>query len=1434
MSTIARQQALLVAEAWQDLYNNQAYVNFQAYTQDNLLNAILNYVRVNYPDSFNDWINNSEFVIKVKVLSWLHQNISYRLDLNIRENFIQTATRREAILMLASNVFYKPNRVTGASGELRIDSVQTNQPIVDSNGDSISNINVFWNDPANPDWFEQFMLIMNAALTPRTQFGHPLVRFNSTPTRADLYMLNSRAPSSGVYPFSVSVLGATLQFAFINVDMDASTGVLTEVSPKATNAQKLLYRSDGRGSGSIGTGFFLPIRQGNLNSTTQTFSTPQPMQTVTLGSANCDNNTIFVQQLDTAGNVIRDWIEVDTVFGRGVAFNTLNSSNNNIFETHTLLNDQIEVQFGDGKFGAIPTDRFKFWYRVVNPVPTAVQPSDISGQTFTIPYFSAVDNTIYYLTVRASLYGPITNGLPTDSNATIIQNIGPVFAAQNRMVTAADYNQFPLNDPSILKIKAVNRTYTGHSAYSRITDPTGFYAGVKLLGEDGRLFRSDNTTSQIISGLTSFITLDEIVLQYLTPLIQSADKQELYYNRYDEILTTGDPIWDNTTTSSGVSKGNVKKSNVIIPVGSTASDEFFYLLPGTYIRYNDLSGPLIFVDRVVGDGTGTDGIILERILDNDTVLFSIMPPIRNQFNDTENSAIKAQLHNLQEFGIGWNQITQTWDIIANSNLNKSGPFSLEFQGDATNTEKDASWFVYFHYIPNGNDGPEWEIVDRGMGIFFESSRDINFVYANTVPQVDPYTGKLVFDNVNILGCNEGRDSLHRLGLFQFGPCCPIIYDFISDGVNKCYNIRQRVESENIFVFVDNVIAAQGTEYTVTDTPTGEEICFLIAPILGSTISIRINGAYVYTTQSLMSDDGDGVTTFFPVVGVDDIDVGDSFFSADGVTQSINDYTTPTQSGVAGFFFSPAEYSGGRLLGYALSGVSCGIFKISFYEGNAATTSFSTNCRNNTVNTVVVLIDGIFQTAGLDYTIDNITNAPITNISFITAPAANTVIVIHAITNPNMVRSAMFTAIANGTATLFTFLNFTAVSAPQVIVALDGIIQRVTDDYTISASGITFLSAPTNGRRINVFVIYQAAGFNVLSDNASCYTTYLLNDKIWDVVDIELTPDGYVDIHGVKVSPTDPDFDGLPDNPYEFDDIVIPDGLTDLVLWRSIVQDGFSVWDPVDQTTIPQATYGFQVRSEIAAGVIVDSTRMSGDIHLDQTTGTWLIADADSGTWIVAPDQSDYKSAIGRSGLKFIWSHYPANNTRIDPAISNIIDMFILPVAYDASYRNWISSGFSGSEPAAPTTESLQVEYSYLNQYRMTDDALIFHPIHYKPLFGTITDQDLQATFLVIKSSGSTISDNDLILRIINSIDLFFSAQNWDLGQSFYLSELIAFVHRAVAPNLQSIVMIAKDGSPFGTLFQIRSAPDELFISVARPSDIKLVTSFNNDNLQMGS
>jgi hypothetical protein len=56
---------------------------------------------------------------------------------------------------------YSPNRNLPASGKVKIRSVITSQYVVDSEGRNLQNIPILWNDPQNPDWFEQFILVLN-------------------------------------------------------------------------------------------------------------------------------------------------------------------------------------------------------------------------------------------------------------------------------------------------------------------------------------------------------------------------------------------------------------------------------------------------------------------------------------------------------------------------------------------------------------------------------------------------------------------------------------------------------------------------------------------------------------------------------------------------------------------------------------------------------------------------------------------------------------------------------------------------------------------------------------------------------------------------------------------------------------------------------------------------------------------------------------------------------------------------------------------------------------------------------------------------------------------------------------------------------------------------------------------------------------------------
>ena len=155
-------------------------------------------------------------------------------------------------------------------------------------------------------------------------------------------------------------------------------------------------------------------------------------------------------------------------------------------------------------------------------------------------------------------------------------------------------------------------------------------------------------------------------------------------------------------------------------------------------------------------------------------------------------------------------------------------------------------------------------------------------------------------------------------------------------------------------------------------------------------------------------------------------------------------------------------------------------------------------------------------------------------------------------------------------------------------------------------------------------------------------------------------------------------------------------------------------------------------------------------------------------------------------------------------------------------------------PDPPTSESLRIDFADFDDFKAMSDALIYHPARYKILFGQQADVELQATFKVIQAEGSLLSENDLRLRILEAINLYFSVDNWDFGETFYMTELLAFIHQELAPNLQTVVAVPKaDTEAFGRLFQIRSEPDQLLISAASAEDIEVVTAFTDEELRIG-
>ena len=121
MSTTDRQNRLLLAEDWKTIYQSFRYADFQSYDFDNLRRTMITYIRENYPEDFNDYIESSEYLALIDLIAFLGQNLAFRTDLNARENYIETAERRESILRLARLISYNANRNIAGNGLLKIE-----------------------------------------------------------------------------------------------------------------------------------------------------------------------------------------------------------------------------------------------------------------------------------------------------------------------------------------------------------------------------------------------------------------------------------------------------------------------------------------------------------------------------------------------------------------------------------------------------------------------------------------------------------------------------------------------------------------------------------------------------------------------------------------------------------------------------------------------------------------------------------------------------------------------------------------------------------------------------------------------------------------------------------------------------------------------------------------------------------------------------------------------------------------------------------------------------------------------------------------------------------------------------------------------------------------------------------------------------------------
>ena len=772
MSITTRQTNLLVNQDWTTLYQTFKQADFQSYDFETLRKAMIDYLQTYYPEDYNDFTESSEYIALIDLIAFLGQSLAFRTDLNARENFIDTAERRDSILKLARLISYNPSRHINASGQLKIDSVSTTESVFDSNGLNLSNLLINWNDTANPDWQEQLTTILNAALVSNQQVGNPGNSNTVNGIETDEYSINL---PSGVIPrvsFNAIVENSQTPFEAVSATT-VGQSYIYEPDPTPSGKFNILYRNDNLGNGSINTGFFVYFKQGSL--ATQDFNLQQslPNRVVSVNYNNINNKDVWLYQLDVNGSPSTAWSSVPAVAGINVIYNQ--STNRNLYQINSRTNDQIDLVFGDGSFANLPQGIFRLFYRTSNGLQYKITPDEMQSVTIPINYISR-NNTVETLTITASLYYTVSNAQTRELIDDIRARAPAAYYTQNRMITGEDYNLFPYtNFSSILKVKAVNRTSSGISRYLDVLDVTGTYSSTNVFCDDGWLYQQSPTASTQFSFNTAN-DLYEVLYNTVIPLLGSKDLMHFYYANFPR-YTPANTYWYLQSASSNSSQGYfVNNSNSIYQIGLGVSSNLQYITTGSLLRFNAGAGKYFDAQNNIQTGTpqyasqntylwvsvvmanSGQPVQLSQNIPSGAVLDTIIPVFKNDLPGTSfNSAVINLLQSYQNIGLSYNVATQSWQIIQPQDLNL-GAFSLTNQGDTSGEGLDASWLLAFTY-----NGISYNLAHRGLQYVFQSAGETRFYFDPEVKVYDSKTGLTITDQIVVLKTNNQPDSASPLG-----------------------------------------------------------------------------------------------------------------------------------------------------------------------------------------------------------------------------------------------------------------------------------------------------------------------------------------------------------------------------------------------------------------------------------------------------------------------------------------------------------------------------------------------------------------------------------------------------------------------------------------------------------------------------------------------
>jgi len=793
MAKTTRQTVIFGVEDWKRIYQTYREADFQSYDFETLRKSFVDYLRLYYPETFNDYIESSEFIALLDVMAFMGQALAFRTDLNTRENYIDSAERRDSVVRLANLVSYTPKRNIASQGYLKVFSVQTTQNVTDINGIDLANVTINWADPTNASWQEQFTAIINAALVDSQRIGVPGARTTILGVDTQEYSINLVPGFLPVVPYTATVDGINMPFEAVTASTVGKSYVY-EPSPRPNGIFNVLFRNDQLGFSSANTGYFFLFKQGVLQNQDFNLADRVSNRSVDINIEGINNEDRWLYQLDNVGSIASEWEYVPSVYG--AAAEQTGPGLRKLFSTNSRTNDQITLDFGDGVFSAIPVGQFRCYVRASNGLQYIINPEEMQSVVIPISYVSRTGQ-LETITFTCGITTPVSNAQPRETINEIKARAPARYYTQDRMVNGEDYNNFPFTAyNSILKSKALNRASIGTSRYLDLVDNTGKYSSTNTFSSDGALYENYSLPSFQFTTQTNN-EIDEVIVNQIQPLLGTSQAQQFYYAKFPRSsLSPLNVSWNLSTSQANTTTGYFKNSlGNPVSIGSFSSNNTRYITVGSLVKFVPPAGYYFDANNRLKAGTPTradeklviwaspleiyiDGtnqglgnfangvgpVALNNYIPTDAIAAQVIPIFVTDLPVSFETSMAEQIRLRRNFGIGYDNLgtitgtAGTWYLITSTNLAADSDWNLTYAGNTSGANLDASWLVEFVF-----NGSFYTVSYRALDYYFGSVVQTRFFFTSDQQIYDSRTGTTISDFINVLKTNSRPDSALPLG-----------------------------------------------------------------------------------------------------------------------------------------------------------------------------------------------------------------------------------------------------------------------------------------------------------------------------------------------------------------------------------------------------------------------------------------------------------------------------------------------------------------------------------------------------------------------------------------------------------------------------------------------------------------------------------------------